>query len=151
MSLSQTKKFIPPYWCWVKIHPAYQLPWGIQSGTCSHTMSNTPVGSGPSESHCCLKFASNETKACTYHWRQLPPVSSWSAKHCPAFAGLVVVGISLSTFRDIPVLSVAYGDSQASFYSFTGIPHLLEDFKIFLCTRQILDPWPGMSLQETVG
>lgn len=51
---------IPPYWCWVKIHPTYQLPWGIQSRTCSHSTFNTLGGLSPSESHMffkiCLKW-----------------------------------------------------------------------------------------------
>ena len=34
----------------------------------------------------------------------------------------------LVTFKDMPVLSVAYGDTQASFHSFTGVSQLLEVF-----------------------
>lgn len=53
---SQTHyKSIPPYWCWVKIYPAYQLPWGIQFRTCSHSMFNSLVVLGPSESHMFFK------------------------------------------------------------------------------------------------
>jgi len=52
-----------------------------------------------------------------------------SCLHCPALAGLVRVGISLSTLRDVPVVRVTCRDSQASFRSFTGVPHLLEELK----------------------
>lgn len=53
---SQTRyKSIPPYWCRVKIYPAYQLSWGIQSRTCSHSPFNSLVVLGPSESHMFFK------------------------------------------------------------------------------------------------